>query len=609
MATKLRSISTNTATKVMAFILLVISMTAVMVQLQFFAYQRLNPESLFVEEYIESNEYLRYAQGSLIRTYDIIAAEGEVRGDIDFLYHITDGETVFSNTEDGEQTLISQHDTFYVYENGRWSADGNARSLAGSHPGPLTQYGIDDNYTIYVAFPNEVLEAKELEWQAIGSQLRPIFLGIILSVVLSILLMIYLISVTGRKPQDKELHLSEMDNIYSDILFTCFIILSVALIWIFYSSTESFYGNISGLDQFFYMFLWGTLTAVLSVLYVLVILSLARKIKAGKLLRHSMIYIISSSLYNFCQSLFDGRMFAGQPLTRSLFYRQLIFIAASAVLVFFTFVFFLAGSILFLVFPILEGVIIYWYIQGNNKTFADINKGFDASLQEKMRAERMKVALVTNVSHDLKTPLTSIISYADLLSHEENLPDTARDYVRILSQKANRLKQIVSDLFDLSKSTTGNIALELEPLDIKKLIEQTLGDMEDKIEKAEVQVKTKLPDNPVNVIADGKKLYRVFQNVIDNALKYSHKDTRIYVELTHDNDEAIATIKNTAGYEMDFTAEEILQRFNRGDKSRTTEGSGLGLSIAESFTNVCGGAFKVEIDGDLFKVTISFKVP
>ena len=249
---------------------------------------------------------------------------------------------------------------------------------------------------------------------------------------------------------------------------------------------------------------------------------------------------------------------------------------------------------------------IYWYVKGNNKTFVDINKGFDDSMGEQMKAERMKIALVTNVSHDLKTPLTSMISYVDLLSKEEDLSPVAKDYVQILSDKTNRLKNIVADLFDLAKSTSGDISMEMETLDIKKLIEQTLGDMEDEVEKAGIPIKTNLPSDPVMIYSDGKKLYRVFQNVLDNALKYSLEGSRIYLELEEDGGDVVATVKNTASYEMNFTEEEILQRFSRGDKARSSEGSGLGLSIAESFTRVCGGKFKIVVDGDLFKVKISF---
>jgi len=258
--------------------------------------------------------------------------------------------------------------------------------------------------------------------------------------------------------------------------------------------------------------------------------------------------------------------------------------------------------------PIIEIGIIYWYVKYNNKTYEEINKGFDESLKEQMKSERMKVELITNVSHDLKTPLTSIISYVDLLSKEDNLTETARDYVNILAEKSYRLKNIVSDLFDLAKSTSGDINLDFERLDLKKLIEQTLGNMEDDIERSGLQIKTRLPEEPLYIMSDGKKLYRVFQNLIDNALKYSLKGTRIYIDLEEIEGKAVASIKNIAGYEMDFTAEEILHRFNRGDKARTTDGSGLGLSIAESFTKVCGGDFKLDIDGDLFKVVLKFNI-
>ena len=261
-----------------------------------------------------------------------------------------------------------------------------------------------------------------------------------------------------------------------------------------------------------------------------------------------------------------------------------------------------------LLFPLFEIVLIYWYVKYNNETYEEINKGFDQSLEEQMKSERMKLELITNVSHDLKTPLTSIISYVDLLSKEEDLTDSSRDYVKILGDKSNRLKNILSDLFDLAKSTSGDINLELETLDMKRLIEQTIGDMQDNIEKSGHQIKLNIGEKPLNIYSDGKKMYRVFQNVIDNALKYSLAGTRIFVELEELNGKGIATIKNTSNYEMDFTSEEVLERFSRGDRARTTEGSGLGLSIAESFTNVCGGDFQIDIDGDVFKVIISFDI-
>ncbi len=235
-----------------------------------------------------------------------------------------------------------------------------------------------------------------------------------------------------------------------------------------------------------------------------------------------------------------------------------------------------------------------------------ISKNYQANIDERIKSERMKVDLVTNVSHDLKTPLTSIISYVDLLKKEELTPD-ARDYVTILEQKSERLKNIVSDVFELAKTTSGEIAIENEKLDVIKLIIQTLGDMEDKITKSGRTIKQQLPSNPVYITSDGKRLYRVIQNLVDNAIKYSLAGTRIFIVAQEVDEDVIISIKNTAAYEMMFTKEDIIERFSRGDKSRTTEGSGLGLSIAQGFTIACGGEMDIVIDGDLFKVILKFK--
>ncbi len=231
--------------------------------------------------------------------------------------------------------------------------------------------------------------------------------------------------------------------------------------------------------------------------------------------------------------------------------------------------------------------------------------GYRRGIEEGVKAERTKIELITNVSHDLKTPLTSIISYIDLLSREQLSPQAA-EYVAVLQQKSERLKHIVSDVFELAKTTSGEITVQQERIDLTRLANQSLAEMEDKIQSAGLAVKTAICEPPVEVISDGKRLYRVIQNLMDNALKYSMKGTRIYFTLEKNDRTAVLTIKNIAAYEMDFTKEEILERFARGDKARTTEGSGLGLSIAQGFTIACGGRFDIDIDGDMFKVMLEF---
>ena len=216
----------------------------------------------------------------------------------------------------------------------------------------------------------------------------------------------------------------------------------------------------------------------------------------------------------------------------------------------------------------------------------------------------MKTELITNVSHDLKTPLTSIISYVDLLERRNDLPPEAVDYVKIISKKAVRLKNMVYDVFELAKTASGELVIAKASLSLNKLIVQTLTDMEDTVKKSGLDIKLKIPEKDVLIISDGSRMYRVMQNIMENALKYS----RIYITEFTEKNTVKLTIKNTASYEMDFTEEEILERFVRGDKSRNTDGNGLGLSIAKEFTAVCGGTFNIKIDGDQFNVIISFPI-
>jgi len=239
------------------------------------------------------------------------------------------------------------------------------------------------------------------------------------------------------------------------------------------------------------------------------------------------------------------------------------------------------------------------------RDLSGIQEGISLAVSEKVKSERMKVELITNVSHDLKTPLTSIVSYIDLLAQEDGMPERAKEYVGILAQKAERLKNLIQDLFELSKAASNDITLDMERIDLVRLMRQVFADMEEPINNSGLAFRINLPDEPVFAVSDCGKLYRVFQNLISNALKYSLKGSRVFVELVRGEKEATVVIKNTANYEMDFTADEILQRFTRGDRSRSTEGSGLGLSIAKSFTEACGGRFGVTIDGDQFKAQVT----
>ena len=237
-----------------------------------------------------------------------------------------------------------------------------------------------------------------------------------------------------------------------------------------------------------------------------------------------------------------------------------------------------------------------------------IGEAVKESVEREVSAQRMKTELITNVSHDLKTPLTSIISYADLLTGMELTPKEANDYAKIVKQKSDRLKKLTQDLFDISKAESGSDTVNTEILDMALLLRQSLAELNSEIEKSGLTFVTDIPEGEVRVSGDGKKLSRVFENLLVNALKYSMAGTRVYVSLSLEDGKAVAAIKNISAEPMNFDPAEITERFVRGDQARTTEGSGLGLAIARSYTELCGGKLIISVDGDLFKAEVKMSV-
>jgi signal transduction histidine kinase len=389
--------------------------------------------------------------------------------------------------------------------------------------------------------------------------------------------------------------------------------------------------------------------SLLAGLMFLGFLYLIRRLKQRNLIRSSIAYCVlkafSQITVKFWRNYILMDSYKNHTIAKRLFMRQVAFFSLMGLGLFFTFVLIVTATpFLGLLWLILLCIMVFLYIyqcnqdykeisilcehisqlyKGNNDynsvvsfnspvaepamQLNNISCGVKKSVDQQVKAERTKIDLVTNVSHDLKTPLTSIIGYIDLLSKQDLNPE-ALDYVKILEIKADRLKKIVSDLFQLAKITSGNTELKLEELDCVVLIKQVVADMEDAVLASNKTIKMTFEQENAPIFADGKKLYRVFQNLLDNTLKYSLDGTRIFVDLKRIGDEVVTTIKNTASYELDFDEQEIQERFTRGDKSRTGDGNGLGLSIAKGFTNACGGHLEVDIDGDLFKVSVSFPI-
>lgn len=236
---------------------------------------------------------------------------------------------------------------------------------------------------------------------------------------------------------------------------------------------------------------------------------------------------------------------------------------------------------------------------------ADIEKRIEEAVREQTKSERMKIELITNVSHDLKTPLTSVIGYIALMKKEE-MSDVMKDYTEVLSQKTELLKNMVDNVFELARVSSGNASLELERMELNRLVEQIMADMQDTIKEKERVFKVELSGESTEFMGDSSYMYRIMQNLFGNAVKYAMDGTRIFVKTYAERDKTGFEIMNMSSYPLDFDTERIKERFVRGDESRSTEGNGLGLAIVETYTNALGGKFDIRIQGDLFMASVEF---
>ena len=668
MATKLKNFSRHVLTKAVVFALSVLMVYCIVDNTAEFIYRNQNEdlslmlESVFCDDFFETNSAENAILNGTLFVINNDLDSGWFPWDMAMLEYasvLPDGREYCSTADYSGIQNFKKGD--YIVFKGRTITE-----AGGSLPQTLVNSVYYDNPSgaeFVIRFPSDYFGDDYKKFDRYNDIADGFISTLVCYFVIFLLCFVFLCGVTGREPNRGDTVTVFPDNIWTE-LHLCGLIAILCFCLIF---TEEFIRSASFHVAYSQFNLVKILTAVLVcavyALFTWISLSLIRKIKAKCFFKSTFIWwcwlklshmmscirvFFQEFIRNFTVSDFKDTHFAVtfhkmqvRYIVFSMFCAALAVLGIiSALSVYSLFIFICVAIIVPVVWLLMSyfylkksralaqsmtklliqidkvssGDLDYYaglndgdYLIESSDKLANIGEGLNEALTEQMKGERMKIELITNVSHDLKTPLTSIISYIDLLKKEE-LSDVAGDYVAILSQKADRLKGIVSDLFDLAKTNSGNIELDIKPLDFAKLTSQLLADMEDKINAVGLNVKTNLPLSPVVIRADGKKLSRALQNVVDNALKYSLAGSRIYIDLIKNDESAVLTVKNTASYEMDFTAEEISQRFVRGDKNRSTEGSGLGLSIAQSFTEVSGGEFKVLIDGDQFKTVFTFEL-
>ena len=449
-----------------------------------------------------------------------------------------------------------------------------------------------------------------------------IYLIAVLALVLMIVSFVALMSVAGRRPKKDEIVPWFFHKVPFDILMTIYVFFSLALI----SFGGSFHDEV-GIGLLFFC----------SLFLPLFCMSFAVRIKTKTLIKNTLIYKILMLLWKGIKAV--GRFLLTAIKNMRLLWKVILVFVG---LMLFWGIVIAAHSwrfeaiLLFLApFTVLPALIlITLQINRIKKGAQELSEGhFDhvidtkmmlpeikkhavnlnsmasaqkIAVEEKLKSERMKTELITNVSHDIKTPLTSIINYADLISKEEKNSEKTKEYSEVLVRQSKRLKTLLEDLVEASKASTGNLEVDLQPCDAQVFISQCAGEYEEKFGQYNLTLITSVPDEPVRIMADGRRMQRIFDNLLNNIYKYSLPGTRVYVDLKEDGNDAVFTFKNTSKEQLNMTEEELMERFTRGDSSRNTEGSGLGLSIAGNLAELQNGKLRLTTDGDLFKATLSF---
>lgn len=472
---------------------------------------------------------------------------------------------------------------------------------------------------------DDIYEASQ-EYQQLHPWIKVCIFSGLVSLMGWIISLVYLTLATGRRTGESQIHLNPIDKIKTEILVAAFIFVMVEFV-ILIAKVNSDEWAVYGI-----IVASGTVSLVIDGLFLIFYLSMVRRMKAEMLWETSLACWLERGVRKVFAKrkttvrvilLFAGHMAVCFILAVGAFYYQNV-IALLLLLLFSAWECYMILRKTVEQYQIRQGVekirdgalsekIDLEELHGEERSLAEainnIGEGLLHAVDDSTKNECMKADLITNVSHDIKTPLTSIINYVNLIKLEKIDNERVQGYIKILDEKSQRLKQLTSDLVEASKISSGNVKLDMQVIDLVELVYQTSGEFNEKFEQKELTIVTKLPKTAVLIRADGRQLYRVIENLYNNVAKYALEKTRVYVDIAYAEEKVIFSIKNVSERSLareNSNAGDLTERFIRGDSSRTTEGSGLGLSIAKSLTVLMGGTFDITVDGDLFKAAITF---
>ncbi|WP_326907763.1 sensor histidine kinase [Sedimentibacter sp. MB31-C6] len=538
------------------------------------------------------------------------------------IYYAYDGKNISTNTEIDRKSfyeirtaylLIDEDGTVIKPENGK-----NSYSPSLVDKLESIENGIDET-VIYVGITDEGLATRIDKWNNDRHTLIKNAIIILICIVITLICFVYLMIVAGRRNGTEEIHIIFLDKLYTDLNLISIIGLVAIGIVGFNEVLSIRYININLMKLAML-----SSVAALSTAFIGLFLSIVKHIKKGTIIRYSVIYIVLSKIIEIIVKLFRGGPLMFKSITgiiilmgttilgtKNNFLLLLILIFAS---------FFVYKKVISFK-TILDGIKFtkegdYAYkinLEGNGefKQLAeDINEltdGIKMAVQNEVKSERLKSELITNVSHDIKTPLTSIISYVDLLKREGLDSKNAMKYLDVLDRKSNRLKNLTEDLFEAAKATSGSIEPHFSRVNVNALVSQILGESNDKIQDKKLQFKVTATEDRIYANADGRLLSRVMENLLSNIFKYALKGSRVYIDITQLEQNVYICFKNVSAKELNIPVDELMERFKRGDESRSSEGNGLGLAIARSLMEIQKGLLSISIDGDLFKAEIKLE--